>query len=111
MANAPGASSHNIAGSRLGRTRWGRPDGSWPTTLMPAASPPSRLTRIVATTATTSAEGMRGGKAGRKQNCYRAQGAGQHRGEWSISQMLQQEPEFHEEIARGAADAQQMGHL
>ena len=46
--------SYRIAGSRLGSTRWGRPDGRSPTTLTPATSPPSRPTRIVATTATTS---------------------------------------------------------
>ena len=37
-----------------------RPDGRLPTTLTPAASPPSRPTRTAARTKTTSATGMRG---------------------------------------------------
>src|SRR3974377_2285109 len=42
MASAPGASSYHVAASRFGNVRRGNPDGRWPATCTPVASPPSR---------------------------------------------------------------------
>ena len=62
MASAPGASSYNKVASSFGGVRWGSPDGMWPATCTPVASPPRRPIRIVATARTTSAAGMLGAR-------------------------------------------------
>ena len=46
-----------------------------------------------------------------QQHRYQAEQAGQHRGERDVRQMLNNKPEFGEEIAGCALDTQQMWHL
>ena len=55
--------------------------------------------------------GYAGRQAAEQLHCDEAEQAGQHRGERSVRQMLQHEPELGEEVAGGAVDAQQMRHL
>ena len=55
--------------------------------------------------------GYAGCQMAQQQHCYEAEQAGQHRGERGVRQMPQHEPEFGEEVAGRAVDAQQMRHL
>ena len=55
--------------------------------------------------------GYAGCQVAEQLHCREAEQTGQHRGERRIRQMLQDEPEFVEEVAGRAVDTQQMRHL
>src|ERR1700722_16384535 len=92
---------------RSGQVRWGNPDGRWPATCTPAASPPSSPITIVAVAMTTSAAGIAGAR-------WRSRSIAATGCDWrsrNVRQVLQDVPKLREEVAGRAADPEKMRHL